>query len=138
MNRNDLRLLADARVADAEALLIAGRWAAAYYLAGYVVECALKACVSLRFREHEVPDKKMVDDFYTHRLDILLGISGLKNVLDVRIRADPPFRRNWDTVRDWNEASRYNHSTTETEAREMLRAVTDPSFGVLTWLKTQS
>jgi hypothetical protein len=137
MNRNDLQLLADIRVADAEALLTAGRWAAAYYLVGYAVECALKACASNRFREHEVPDRKMVDDFYTHRLDILLGVSGVKNPFDARLRSDPAFSRNWDTVRDWNETARYNHSITETRAREMFLAVTEPSLGVLTWLKTQ-
>ena len=58
MNRNDLQILADARVADAEALLTAGRWAGAYYLVGSAVECALKACISAHFREHDVPEKR--------------------------------------------------------------------------------
>ena len=137
MNRNDLQRLADARVGDAEVLLNADRWAAAYYLAGYAVECALKACAANRFREHEVPERKLVDDFYTHRLDILLGISGVKDAFDDRLRADPPFRDNWDIVRDWNQAARYHHSTTERRARQMFLAVTEPSCGVLTWLKTR-
>ena len=46
MNRRDLQQLADDRVLDAEALLNAGRWAAAYYLSGYAVECALKARIA--------------------------------------------------------------------------------------------
>ena len=137
MHRNDLRLLADVRVADAAVLLDAGRWAAAYYLAGYAVECALKACASTRFREHEVPDRKLVDDFYTHRLDVLVGVAAMKDEFDARVRSDRAFSRNWDTVRDWNETARYNHSTTETAARAMFLAVTDPSFGVLTWLNTR-
>jgi hypothetical protein len=137
MHRSDLQILAEARVADAEALLHGGRWAAAYYLLGYAVECSLKACAAKQFREHEVPDKPIVNDFYTHRLDKLLNISGAKAALQSRAKADPPFQVNWNTVCDWDETSRYDHSTTETKARDMLVAVTDPSSGVLPWLKTQ-
>jgi HEPN domain-containing protein len=46
MNRADLQSLSNLRLADARALLSAGRFAAAYYLAGYAVECALKACIA--------------------------------------------------------------------------------------------
>ena len=137
MDRSDLQVLAEARVVDAEALLQAGRWAAAYYLLGYAVECALKACAAKQFHEHEVPDKTIVNDFYTHRLDRLLNISGAKVALEAQAAADPRFQVNWNAVRDWNETSRYDHSTTEARARDMLVAVADPSSGVLPWLKTQ-
>lgn len=137
MDRSDLHILAEARVADAEALLQGGRWAAAYYLLGYAVECALKACAAKQFREHEVPDKTIVNAFYTHRLDQLLNISGTKIALDAQAAADPRFQVNWNAVCDWKEASRYDHSTTEARARDMLAAVADPSSGVLPWLKTQ-
>ena len=83
-----------------------------------------------------MPDKKLVNDFHTHRLDVLVGISGLKDLLEDRVRRDQRFRSNWETVGGWNEGARYNHVRTESEAREVLRAVTDPSFGVLPWLKT--
>ena len=62
---------------------------------------------------------------------------GIKNAFDARLRTDPAFSRNWVTVRDWNETARYNHSTSETVARAMFLAVTDPSVGVLTWVRTQ-
>ncbi len=137
MDRSDLQILAEARVADAEALLQTGRWAAAYYLLGYAIECGLKACAVKQFREHEVPDKNVVNDFYTHRLDRLLNISGVKAALEQRAAANPQFQTNWNSVRDWNEASRYEHATTEAKARDMLIAVTDTASGVLTWLKTQ-
>jgi HEPN domain-containing protein len=45
MNRTDLQILAEDRLKDAEVLLANGRFGAAYYLAGYAVECGLKACV---------------------------------------------------------------------------------------------
>lgn len=137
MDRSDLQILAEVRVSDAEALLQAGRWAAAYYLLGYAIECGLKACVAKQFREHEVPDKKVVNDFYTHRLEQLLNISGVKEALEEQAAADPQFQMNWYSVRDWNETSRYEHATAEAKARDMLIAVTDAASGVLTWLKTQ-
>ena len=137
MNRTDLQLLADARVADAQALLQAGRWAGAYHLLGYAVECAIKACAARQFRQDEIPDKTVVNDFYTHRLDRLLGISGAKAALESRAGTDSAFQVNWSTVRDWNESARYDHSTTEAKARDMLVAVSDLSSGVLPWLKTQ-
>ncbi len=137
MNRDDLRLLSDARVEDARALLHAGRWAAAYYLLGYAVECGLKACAARQFRQDEIPEKTVVNDFYTHSLDRLLGISGVKAELETRKSAENGFQINWNTVRDWNETSRYDHSTSEVKARDMLVAVADPTTGVLPWLKAQ-
>ncbi len=137
MDRSDLQILAAARVADAESLMNGGRWAAAYYLLGYAVECGLKACAAKQFHEHEAPDRTIVNNFYTHQLDRLLDISGAKAVHQARAAGDPQFQVNWNVVHDWNESSRYDHSTTETKARDMLAAVTDPSSGVLTWLKTQ-
>ena len=68
MEKSKLQELAGLRLKDSEALLAAGQWDAAYYLMGYCVECALKACVAKQFRLHEVPDKKLVNSFYTHRL----------------------------------------------------------------------
>ncbi len=136
MNRDDLRLLSDARVEDARALLHAGRWAAAYYLLGYAVECGLKACAARQFRQDEIPEKTVVNDFYTHSLDRLLGISGVKAELETRKSAENGFQINWNTVRDWNETSRYDHSTSEVKARDMLVAVA-PTTGVLPWLKAQ-
>ena len=135
MNRSDLQILADTRIADAQALIDAGRWAAAYYLLRYAVECALKVCVAEEFHEHEIPTKDLVNDFYTHRLDKLLAISRLKPPFEERRVRDPQFEKSWDRLKDWTEAARYNHTITERKARLMLVAVTDASFGVLTWVK---
>lgn len=101
------------------------------------MECGLKACAARQFRQDEVPEKTVVTDFYTHRLDKLLGISGVKADLELRAGDDQAFQVNWNTVRDWSETSRYDHSTTEVKARDMLVAVADPTTGVLAWLKAQ-
>jgi len=137
MNRTDLQRLSDTRIEDAEVLLHAGRWAAAYYLLGYAVECALKACAARQFQQDEVPEKALVNDFYTHSLDRLLGISGVDTALEARLKMDGGFRRNWNTVRDWSAASRYDHTATEGQARDMFDAIADPSNGVVSWMKTQ-
>lgn len=136
MNRGDLQALADLRVREAQALLAARCWAGAYYLLGYAVECALKACASRQFGEHEVPDRDLVRRFYTHQLDGLLNISDAKAALHARAQDDPQFSINWNTVCGWSEASRYDHTTSEAQARDMLAAVADPQSGVLPWLKT--
>ena len=137
MDRTRLQQLADLRLRDAEVLLTANRWGAAYYLLGYCIECALKACVAKQFLAYEVPDKKLVNDFYTHRLDQLLTISGVKSDLENRAKTDPSFEINWNTVRDWNEAVRYELGVTEALARGMYEAVTNGISGILPWLKTQ-
>ena len=59
MNRSSLQNLANERIKDAEALLMAGRWSGAYYLAGYAVECALKACFAKQTREYDFPQKSL-------------------------------------------------------------------------------
>ncbi len=137
MNRTELQQLADLRLSDAEALLKARRWQAAYYLLGYCVECALKACAAKQFRLHEIPDRKLVTSFYTHRLDELVTISGVKSLLENRTQTDPSFQVNWNTIRDWSEASRYELGVSEARARDMFEAVTNPGSGILPWLKTQ-
>ena len=136
MNRADLQTLADLRVGDAKVLLDGGRFAAAYYLLGYAVECALKASVAKQIRQRDFPDKQLILDSYTHDLEKLLRISGLRSEFDKRVATDKPFEVSWTTIKDWNENSRYDATTTEVKARDLFGAVTDPKAGVLEWLKT--
>ncbi len=136
MNKSDLQTLTDTRVTDAKLLLDAGRFPAAYYLLGYAVECALKACIAKQIKEHDFPDKQLVLDSYTHNLEQLLRISGVKPQFDSRMKADKALEVNWTTVKDWTEAARYDNNVPEVRARDLLNAIIDPTSGVLTWLKT--
>jgi hypothetical protein len=135
MDRIKLQQLAELRLKDAEVLIAAGQWDAAYYLLGYCVECALKACIAQQFRQHEVPDKRLVNAFYTHRLDELLAISGVKGQFDSLAGSDAAIKRNWDTILEWNEAVRYDIDVTEAEARGLLGAVANATSGIMPWLK---
>lgn len=135
ITRNELIQIAEIRLADAEALLAAERWAGAYYLLGYVCECALKASIVAGFGPQEIPDKKLANDFYTHRLDGLLKISPIGPTLESRVKTDGAFRNSWNTVSDWGEASRYRPEIGEDEARSLYVAITDKKSGLFTWLK---
>jgi HEPN domain-containing protein len=46
----ELKKLARIRLADANALYEARRYAGAYYMAGYAIECAIKAILAKEFR----------------------------------------------------------------------------------------
>jgi hypothetical protein len=135
MNRFDLQKMADERVADAAALVEAGRFQAAYYLCGYAIECAFKACIARQFREFDFPDRKVVNDSYVHDLKKLLNVSRLEPFHRVEMGQNDSFAANWSIVQEWSEASRYDATITETAATGLFLAVTDPTHGVLTWLK---
>jgi hypothetical protein len=101
MNRADFQRLSDLRLQESKALLAAGLPEGAYYLAGYSVECALKACVAKRTNQFDFPpDRKQIEDIYTHdlsRLVIAAGLSAeLKNLMD----GDPPSVLDWNTIKD--------------------------------------
>jgi HEPN domain-containing protein len=59
VKRKDLQALANARLRDAEILLKNRRFDGAYYLAGYAVECAIKACVAKKTQRYDFPDKDL-------------------------------------------------------------------------------
>jgi HEPN domain-containing protein len=136
VNRIDLQRLADDRVLDAEALLNTGRWSTAYYISGYAVECALKACIARRTNLHDFPEKAVAEKAYTHDLTRLLDLAGLKLQLqiDTTAAANPALGVNWQHVKDWSERARYQQKT-ETQARTLHQAITDSANGVLPWIK---
>jgi HEPN domain-containing protein len=76
VNRKELRALAATRLKEAKILLGAGCPDGAYYLAGYAVECALKACIAKQTQRHDFPEKQIVIDSHTHDLTKLLDPAG--------------------------------------------------------------
>ncbi len=139
MNRAEFQRLADVRVREAEALLAAGLWDGAYYLAGYAVECELKAAIITRVQTDpgllfEEKHKNFQRDCWSHSLSSLVKLAGLELQLDNRQQTDPMFQDRWSLVAvKWSEKVRYEFKT-ESEARLLVAAVNDPSFGVLPWL----
>jgi HEPN domain-containing protein len=128
--------LAQTRVKDAEALLNAGRWSAAYYLAGYAVECGLKACVVAYVEntpEIVFQERRFSEKCWVHDLEKLVGVADLTTVFDADIAANPELQDNWDTVKDWREDARYQQKT-EAEARALYESVISHPNGVLQWI----
>ena len=134
MDRRDFQSLSRVRAKEAEALLGFGLNDGAYYLAGYAVECALKACIAKGTRRHEFPDRKKVEASHTHKLGDLVKLANLEKARLNRITADSEFGRNRDLVQEWSEHSRYNRYSAA-DARALVAAVNDRRHGVVAWIK---
>jgi len=137
MNRNDFQQLARLRLREARTLLTNGRYAGAYYLAGYAVECALKACIAKKVRRHDFPEKDTVNESYTHNLEKLLKVAGLAPQRQALSNANPQFDVNWGIVKDWSAQKRYNPTISPVEARQLYSAITARQHGVMAWLRSQ-
>ena len=107
MNRSDFQQLADVRIDEAAVLLVQGKYDGAYYLAGYAVECGLKACIAKLTERYEFPPKpKFIHDYYSHEIEKLVKTAGLTMQRDADAAADPDLEANWGVVKDWTEESR--------------------------------
>jgi hypothetical protein len=134
MDRRDFQELSRLRRREARILLRAGRAEGAYYLAGYAVECALKACIAKATCRHEFPDRERTTRSYVHDLPKLLETAGLQPVLAQAQKSNPTFFRNWVTVRDWTQTSRYERTIDLGRATAFYRAIAGRG-GVLQWLR---
>ena len=135
MTRKDFQDLAVERLDDAKVLHEHGRFSAAHYLAGYVVECALKACIAKQTRAEEFPPKeRVVKKYYTHDLAGLMAGAELGGELEDQIEKDKESAKRWRLVKQWNENQRYAHHK-EIEAKELIEAIEHPDHGVLPWLR---
>lgn len=136
MNRIQLRQLAEDRLLDAQCLLAGGRWAGAYYLAGYAAECGLKACIMAHVEAIGAifQDKKFSEKCWTHDLEELLKLANLKPALDADAAANPALSTNWDVAGEWRETSRYDPKT-QAEAQALYDAIANDPDGVLPWLR---
>jgi HEPN domain-containing protein len=140
MNRIDFQQLAELRFKEAKVLLEAGFPEGAYYLSGYAVECALKACIAKKTQEHDFPEKKRVNDSHTHDLGKLLVLAGLSENLQLEFAANDAMEWRWGIVRDWSEESRYEmFQGSEAEriqrATLMINVIGSRRGGVMQWIK---
>jgi HEPN domain-containing protein len=133
--RATFQKLAHVRIDEAKVLLGHGQSSGAYYLAGYAIECALKAVIARQFRADEIPDRALVTKIYTHDLSDLLRLAGLESELDVAKRLDPGLDRRWSIVKTWKEQARYS-LWTDLDASSMIDAVAGDGStgGLFQWL----
>lgn len=134
LTRYDLQRLAQVRLDDAVLLLQNNRPSSAYYLAGYAVELALKACIARLFQPDAIPGRAFVNAIYTHKLEPLLATAGLKPAFDAALKADSQLAVNWAIASKWTEESRYD-LWDPIAAGTLLAAIAEPTHGVFEWVK---
>ena len=124
ISRAELESIARARLVDAEALRLAGRYDSAIYLCGYAVELQLNAviCRTLGWGWFPSSSREFEDlrSFRTHDLGVLLRLTG---------RADAvlaAYENEWKEVWKWNPEMRYSPAgmADERMAQAMLDAAT--------------
>ena len=139
-NSKDFWDLAETRLEDAEGLIAIKRWSCAYYIAGYAVECALKALI---IRETErtgsiFDDRKsaaqFLEGFFVHELEQLLKSTGLEADFGLARSANPALNDNWFVVKDWKETTRYNHKD-QSQAERLVDAINHSTDGVMKWIR---
>jgi HEPN domain-containing protein len=136
MNRADFQKLAELRIREAKVLLDGKRYEGAYYLAGYEVECALKACIARKTKRYDFPpNDKTVREFYTHDLEKLAKGADLGGALKIKEDSDVQFSLNWAVIKGWKEQARYEPQIDDKRAHDLYSAITDKKHGVLIWLK---
>jgi HEPN domain-containing protein len=118
------------RLDDARALLNAVRWRGAMYLAGYAVECLLKAklmrmfdCRHLRELEEQLQARRALSPqgtVFTHQLELLLRLT---NATD-RLRQNPENWQMFNIVNRWVPAWRYTADLSKRDdATDFIEAV---------------
>jgi Uncharacterized conserved protein related to C-terminal domain of eukaryotic chaperone, SACSIN len=139
VTRIEWQQLAERWLVDAKRLLDNRRWSAAYYVAGYAVECGLKACVLKRLAgqpELIFDDKKFSEKCWTHSLTELFRMADLETARTNDARQNPLLAQYWLTVKDWSESARYEEASHQ-QAKGLYKAITDRTNGVMPWIRAR-
>ena len=100
-----LKALANEKLADAKALYAAERWDGAFYICGYAIEMALKykICKTLDWDEYPVSGRgaEKHKSFKTHKFEDLLHYSGAEKQKNT-------FIAEWSVVMKWDSEIRYS------------------------------
>lgn len=132
MDKSDFEKLTRLREREARHLGKGGYAAGAYYLLGYAVECALKACIATQFKSETWPDKSFVNMIWSHDLEQLRQAAGISEPT-----RGTPLEVNWTLVRNgWSVDVRYRESVLKIEFDDFFRACLYKN-GVLPWIKSQ-
>jgi hypothetical protein len=131
--RKDFQRLADIRAKEAVVLARSRNQQGAYYLAGFAVECALKACIAKKTRRHDFPaDVKHAGRVYSHDLTELLKLADLDGQLDKDMKISRKLATNWGVIKAWKINCRYE--IFGLNGKDMVDSLNSPD-GVLAWIK---
>jgi HEPN domain-containing protein len=134
MTRADLKNLAGVRITEARQLLDTGHFSGAYYLAGYSIELALKACIAKKTMRYDFPELMIARDSFTHDLTKLVKVARLEKELVKTIATNRAFEKHWRIVLEWNVDSRYRDCSKK-EAENIISSITATKSGILQWFK---
>ena len=137
VNRLQWQQMAERWLVDAKGLLDAHSWSAGYYVAGYAVECGLKACVLARVEaaaEVIFSERRFSERCWTHNLVDLVKLAGLEAAMISETGVNPVFYQHWQVVKDWSENARYQ-TTHHQKAKKLYLAIKDNANGVMQWVK---
>jgi HEPN domain-containing protein len=135
VNKSDFQELAELHLQHAKALLDAHLYSGAYYMCGYAVECALKACICKRtnqFDFHPSPDESRAA--WSHDFGKLIKSAELEGEFNAARTADRDLDLKWESVENWLPNSRYEPHGQQ-EAQELYVAISDPEHGVFSCIK---
>jgi AbiV family abortive infection protein len=135
MNRNDLQEISKLRMKEAKLLLDNGFYAGAYYLLGYSVECAIKACIAKKVKKYDFPDKDLGNESHKHNLEKLLQTAGLWHKITQDMKKNLSLDNNWANVKDWSETTRYTVNITQKKAEDFYASYTARRNGIYSWIK---
>lgn len=134
MDRKQLQQLAETRIKEAQILLDNKCYEGAYYLAGYAMECAIKACIAKKTKKHDFPDKSYINQIHTHNLEQLVKLSGLDVSFYEYLKQDEEAKISWSLIVSWNESQRYSIKIKQNVAKNFVKAISDKK-GIMLWFK---
>lgn len=129
MKISDLDAVAQERLDDAKALVAAGRFAGAHYICGYAIELKIKARIC-RMQDWAVyppagAGGDLVRALKTHKLAVLLLLSGMETTMLTTSYAD------WSAVSRWDPEQRYDSAPVTAQDAQTMIAATDRLMAVL-------
>lgn len=133
LNYSLCKKLASKRFAEAKLLKKGELNSGAYYLGGYVIEFALKACYCQKVKKGEFPPERSIyDKLYDHDLNKLLDVSGIKPDFYKEVKTNDDLQSAWDLIKDWSEKTRYAVFT-RNDAESLIKSMEI----VFDWIKTK-
>jgi HEPN domain-containing protein len=138
----DLKKIAKTRIEAVKLLIQNNDHDGAVYLSGHALECALKSVICKRLNLDKYPDrsssKELQSIFLSHRLDVLLTLSGMEK--DFSLAISSRRSENWSEFINWNVDLRYEPIGTrgEAEAKRKLEALVEDPDGIITFMEAKS
>jgi HEPN domain len=141
MTRREFQDIALLRLKDAEALFKQNQYDGCCYLAGYVIELALKASICKNMHNNDFFDAVKTETaraFKIHNLKELIILAGLSHRYKELDTTNPILAQHWIFITDgikWSEQLRYQSGFTQAESEKLLEAINHPQNGILKWIK---